>query len=285
MIKYFVLYILLGLAIISGSVNVAEAKASKTSQSEDLKNLNKARKLYAKNKLSDALEYYEKVSKSSDYWVESVEEKAWTYTRQKNYDKAIAALKSIFNPVFAPFIGPETYVLSAYIDLKICDYKGAFDKIALFKAEMLPRVDALESIVNNPNSDFVNSWVKRLSNDKPNEKITSSEQLGKDLTKLPRYIQKETRKITNKRMKQLAQADLKEIKKSLNKLKIIEVEVAQRSFVYEKEEETADLKFDKRKASDILIFPDEQGSGEVWLDEIGKYEVRTNKCNPNGGKS
>lgn len=282
MIKYFALYILLGLAIISGSSTVAEAKASKKAvQSEDLKNLNKARKLYGQNKLVDAIEHYEKVSKTSDYWVESVEEKAWAYTRQKDYNKALAALKSIFNPVFAPFIGPETYVLSAYLDLRICNYKGAFDKIALFKAEMLPRVEALEDIVNNPKSEFATHWVNRFAK----EQITSSEQLGKDLTKLPRYIQKETRKITHNRLKQMAQADLKEIKKNLNKLKIIEVEVAQRSFVYEKPEKTAKLKFDKRRASDILIFPDEQGSGEVWLDEIGKYEVRTTRCNSSGDKS
>jgi ABC-type proline/glycine betaine transport system ATPase subunit len=178
--------------------------------------------------------------------------------------------------VFAPYLGPETYVLSAFIDLKICDYKSAFDKIALFKAEMLPRVDALESIVNNPNSEFVNSWVQKFAKGD----IVQSSQLGKDLVKLPRYIQRETRKITNSRMKSLAKADLKEISKDLKKMKIIEIEVAQRSFAYEKPPQK-ELQFDKRKSSDVLIFPDEQDSGEVWLDEIGKYEVKTNKCPTN----
>lgn len=283
--KLFIVSILTGFAIMSGSLNYANAASKK---SEDLINLNTARKYYAKDDLDKAITYYNKVSKSSDYWVESIEEKAWAYTRKNDYNSAIATLKSIFNPVFAPYIGPETYVLSAFIDLKICDYKSAFDKIALFKAEMLPRVDALESIVNDSNSQFVNSWVQKFSKGD----IVQSSQLGKDLVKLPRYIQRDTRKITNSRMKSLAQADLDEISKDLKKMKIIEIEVAQRSFVYEKPKDKK-LKFDKRKSSDTLIFPDEQDSGEVWLDEIGKYEVKTNKCPTNsnndpkvaGGKS
>jgi tetratricopeptide (TPR) repeat protein len=275
MSKFSKSFILAGLLIIGSSQFVQASQ-----KSEDLVTLNLARKLYEKNELDKAIETYDKISKASDYWVESIEEKAWAYTRQKNYEKAIATLKSVFNPVFSPYIGPETYVLSAFIDLKICDYKSAFDKIKLFKAEMLPRVDALESIVANPNSPFVNSWTQKLASGN----IKTGDQLGQDLTKLPRYIQRDTQQMTNERMKVLAKKDLEEISKNLRKLKIIEIEVAQRSFVYEK---TAShkLKFDKRKSSDILVFPDEQNSGEVWLDEIGKYEVKTNKCPTAGGKS
>lgn len=276
MIKAFVIYILVGLAIAGTSLSFAEAN----DKSQDLIIMNKARKLYEKNELDKAIEEYNKVSKESDYWVESVEEKAWAYTRKNDYASAIGALKSIFNSVFAPYIGPETYVLSAFIDLKICDYKSAFDKIALFKAEMLPKVNALEEITENPNSQFVNSWVQKLSKGD----IKTADQLGKDLIKLPRFIQRDTRKITNDRIKTLAQKDLEEISKNLKKMKIIEVEVAQRSFVYEKEKPEK-LKFDKRKSADILVFPDEQDSGEIWLDEIGKYEVKTNKCPSAGGKS
>ncbi len=276
MIKAFVIYILIGLAIAGTSMRFAEA----ASKAEDLVILNQARKLYEKNELDKAIAKYEQISKDSDFWVESVEEKAWAYTRKQDYNSAIGALKSTFNAVFSPYIGPETYVLSAFVDLKICDYKSAFDKIALYKAEMLPRVEALEAIVQNPNSEFVNTWVQKLSKGD----ITRGEQLGKDLTKLPRFIQRDAKKMTNARMKSLAQKDLEEISKNLKKMKIIEVEVAQRSFVYEKEKPEK-LKFDKRKSADILVFPDEQESGEVWLDEIGKYEVKTNKCPTAGGKS
>ena len=275
MIKAFVIYILIGLVIAGTSLNFANA----ASKSEDLTRLNSARKLYEKNELDKAIAEYEKISKDSDYWVESVEEKAQAYTRKQDYAAAIGALKSIFNSVFSPYIGPETYVLSAFVDLKICDYKSAFNKISLYKSAMLPKVEALESLAQNPNSEFANTWVQKLAKGD----ITKAEQLGKDLVKLPRYIQRDTRKITNKRLSSLAKADLEEISKNLKKMKIIEVEVAQRSFVYEKEKPEK-LKFDKRKSADILVFPDEQDSGEVWLDEIGKYEVKTNKC-PAGGKS
>lgn len=273
---------LLSIAIAAVSVTAIAAP-----KSDDLKTLNRARKLYEKNELDKAISEYDKISKSSDYWVESIEEKAWAQTKQKDYEKAIGTLKSIFNPVFAPYIGPETYVLSAFIELKMCDYKEAFDKIALYKKEMLPRVEALESIINNSNPEFVNNWVQKLSTGQ----ITSAEQLGQDITKLPRFIQKEAGRMTATKMKALAKKDLEEISKNLKKMKIIEVEVAQRSFTYEKTKQ-AKLKFDKRKSADILVFPDEQ-DGEVWLDEIGKYEVKANKCqdqavkptHADGGKS
>jgi hypothetical protein len=276
MMKYFFLYILLGLAIVSTSLNFANA----SSKSEDLVNLNTARKLYEKNELDKAITFYDKVSKASDFWIEAVEEKAWAYTREKNYEKAIGTLKSVLNPVFLPAIGPETYVLSAFIDLKICDYKSAFDKISLFKSQMVPRVNSLEAIVANPNSEFVNGWVQKLASGK----VTTADQLGNDIAKLPRFVERDTQHMTNSRMKMLAAKDLAEISKNLKKFKIIEVEVAQRSFVYEKTA-SQKLKFDKRKSADILVFPDEQNSGEVWLDEIGKYEVKTNKCPTAGGKS
>lgn len=275
MIKAFIVYILIGLAIAGTSLNFANASG----KSEDLANLNLARKLYEKNELDKAIETYQKIPKSSDYWAESIEETAWAHARKQDYEKAIGTLKSVFNPVFAPFIGPETYVLSAFIDLKMCDYKDAYEKISRFKAQMLPRVEALESITKNTNPEFVNNWIQKLSSGE----IKTADQLGKDLTKLPRFIHRDTKKITVSRMKELAQRDLDEISKNLKKMKIIEVEVAQRSFAYEKPEKTAKLKFDKRKSSDILVFPDEQ-DGEVWLDEIGKYEVKANKCPSKGAK-
>lgn len=275
MLKIFIVYILVGLAIAGTSLNFANA----ASQSDDLRILNQARKLYEKNQLDKAIETYKKIPKSSDYWVESIEETAWAYARKKDYEKAIATLKSIFNPVFAPYIGPETYVLSAFVELKLCDYKGVHDRIQAFKSEMLPRVEALENIVAGKNSEFVNNWVQKIAAGE----ITNASQLGQDITKLPRFIQKDTRNMTLARVKELAKKDLEEISKNLKKMKILEIEATQRAYVYEKSEKTEKLKFNKRKSSDILVFPDEQ-DGEVWLDEIGKYEVKAAKCPTAGEK-
>ncbi len=275
MLKAFIVYILVGIAIAGTSLQFANASA----QSEDLKLLNQARKLYEKNQLDKAIEAYSKIPKASDYWAESIEETAWAHARKKDYEKAIATLKSVFNPVFAPYIGPETYVLSSFIELKLCDYKGAYDRIKTFKAEMLPRVEALENIVNDKNLEFVNSWVQKLSSGS----IKTADQLGKDINKLPRFIQRDTKKMTLARMKELAKKDLEEISKNLKKMKIIEIEGTQRSYAYVKPDKTEKLKFDTRKSSDILVFPDEQ-DGEVWLDEIGKYEVKASKCPTAGEK-
>jgi len=262
------------------------AKASKGTNDKDLQNMNKARKLFEKNKITEAIETYNQVSKNSDFWTDSMEEKAWAHTKSQDYDKALAELKSIFNPVFLPFAGPETIMLASFIDYKICNYKGVFEKIKIYKETMLPRVEALEALVRNTKSELVKNTLAKLAK----ENITGSN-LGTDISKLPRFFYADkklvdavrsgkTQKAQN-RLAVLANRDLDEISKNLKKMKVIEIEVIQRSFLIEPQQLQGDLKFDKKKSADIMIFPDEADSSEVWLDEIGNYEVKTMKCPTN----
>lgn len=255
--------------------------AASRSKSTELLTLNKARSLYAKNKLKDAIAVYDKIPKSSDYWVEAIEEKAWAYTRMQDYEKALAQLKSILNPVFLPYVGPESIMLASFIDLKICNYKGVFDKIKLFKNEMLPRVEALEALTKDPSAPVALSLTSKMS-----QGNVTGGMLGRDLTKLPRYSYRDKLLLKSpKRMSLLAKNDLEEISKNLKKMKILEIEVIQRSYAYDKSLTDKDLDFESAP-KDALEFPtSDKPNQEVWLDEIGNYEVKTQKCAPlHGGR-
>src|SRR5690606_6659067 len=120
----------------------------------NISTMNKARELFAKGKLIESIEEYNKVSRSSDFWIDSLEEKAWAYVRLNDFGKALAELKSIVNPMFISFVSPEAVMLSAFIDLKTCNYKGVFEKINIYKKEMLPRVEALENIVSGSDTSY-----------------------------------------------------------------------------------------------------------------------------------
>ncbi len=84
-------------------------------------------------KFTEAAEQYDKVSKVSPYWLNSLEEKAWTQYQLKNTGKSLAVLKTLTNPVFADEVSPEVYFLQSLNQLKTCDYLAVFKTIEQFK--------------------------------------------------------------------------------------------------------------------------------------------------------
>lgn len=267
---------------ITKAISVIESLIQKSSLNKNLLYLTLGRLQYQKNNLALAIDAYNKVEKESDYWVDALEEKAWAYTRNQDYNKALAELKSILNPVFINLASPESVMLAAFVDLKICNYKGVAEKIPLFKKLMLPKVEGLEMLVKNPKSDLATQYISKMK-----EKSLTAADIGQDVVKLPRYFYRDTQLAQHPElMKKLAQNDLDIISKNLKKMKIIEIELIQRTQTSDvKLAEDKDLKFDKTKSKDALVFPVEQNSNEIWLDEIGKFDVQTTQCptNPKSG--
>lgn len=259
-------------------------------QPQDKMILNKARFLYAKARYSEAIQNYSLIPPSSDFWLESLEEKAWAFTSLKDYEKALAELHSITTPIWSPQVGPETYMLSAFVSLKICAYKDVLKKIEYFKKVMVPRVDSLQDLINKPPSEDLWNLVYKIK--EPNLNLVM---LGKQAEKLPRYffrdkalisfIQLNKRPESLKRLRQLAKNDLDEIELNLKKMKIIDIQVAQKvltqdknSLIPSKNSETQKLEFSKIDKNNTVTFPVSGDNDEVWLDEVGKFQVRTNLC-------
>ncbi len=251
-------------------------------QAEDLRLLTEARILFAKDKLDESLEVYSKIPVSSDFWLDSLEERAWVHTRQKNYEKALGELKSVANKVWAPQTGPETMMLSAFVSLKICAYKDVLEKIEQFKSRMIPRVESLEGLMSQPNSPRLRKHLEKAA--KGDLRLSN---LGSEAEKFPRYFYRDIDLLTafrngdqnqvNARLKSLAERDLDDIQKNLKKMKVIEIEVIQRVFTQDElKMGKKNLNFEAYDRNSQVSFP--VSDDEVWVDEVGSYEVRAQQC-------
>lgn len=280
------------ISLFFGLINVFSAEKTLSDESSrrpasnaqiaDLELLNEARRLFAENKLDEALVVYSKIPASSDFWLDSLEERAWVYTRKSNYEKALGDLKSVANKVWAPQTGPETMMLSAFVSLKICAYKDVLEKIEQFKTRMIPRVESLEGLLERPVTPRLRKHLAQAA--KGDLRLS---QLGSEAEKFPRYFFRDQELINAftsnaestvaSRIKTLAERDLEEIQKNLKKMKVIEVEVIQRVFSADELKMGKNkLDFEKYDRSSQVSFP--ISDDEVWVDEVGSYEVRAQQC-------
>jgi tetratricopeptide (TPR) repeat protein len=266
-------------------------------------------------KFDEALKYYKGVSKSSDFWLESLEEQAWSRLRQNDYEKALGSFHTLMAPVFAPQVGPEAYLIGSFSDLKICDYNATFDALKGFKNKYKDKTTELEELAKTGNSPAVESALKKLS-----QGPTSWASLGSDVKKLPMFFNRDvptlraldkfnsytieaakaraakelavatsadakaasTRGQISKRIMTLAQNDLNGLSKIVQKLHIVEVEAIQRMGVTQKTAAKTSRDSDE-SINDQVRFPKEN---EVWLDEVSHYQVQAKGCQAaHGGKS
>jgi hypothetical protein len=271
------LIILIGL----GSL-LSQARAS------DIDLMTSARKAFKQNKLQEAIDIYSKVPVSSDFWLDSIEERAWAHTRNMNYEKALGDLKSVGNRFWSSQTGPETMMLSAFVSFKICAFKDVLRKVDQFKSRMHPRVESLEKIMTEPLSEGFREAMVRAAEGK-----LRMSQLGSDAEKYPRYFYRDHKLIAASlakdekslisRLRFLASRDLDEIERNLKKMKILEVEVIQRAFSDNKISKTKkDLRFGNYDRSSQVAFP--VSDEEIWVDEVGHYEVKAESCSSSVGR-
>ena len=245
---------------------------------EDLLFITAARLLYQNEAFEKAISYYKKIPRTSDYWLESLEERAWAYAKRGQYDEAKSDLQTLMAPLFAPHLGPEPYLLNSFVELKTCNYKGVFEGLKTFKDRYQKRSEALKALTQNPKTPETLKFLERLKS----EPLTQTK-LGADAQKLPRLAHRDqslkeaissgSPSAAYEKIKLLAQADLDEVSKVLKKMHVIEVEAIQRMHTAQPVE-GGDLK-DHEAGSNQIKFP---YSGEVWLDELDHYKVSSDNC-------
>lgn len=117
---------------------------------------------FQKGEFEKATEYYTQVPKSSDFWFESVEERAWAAIREGNYAKALGDATTLTTPVFTPLIGPEPYFMAAFSGLKICDYPMIFKFSEKFKKRFKSTSAGLEELVKTGTSAAAQKALAKL---------------------------------------------------------------------------------------------------------------------------
>lgn len=139
---------------------LADMKQSLISQ--DQIDLAYGRIYFQKGDLSKALHHYNKIPKSSDFWLEAREERAWTYVRLNQENKALADIMTLRTPIFRPLLGPEPHFLHNFINLKICDYPQIFKTSEHFKDISRDRLNHLQTLAQKGQSEPALTALMRL---------------------------------------------------------------------------------------------------------------------------
>ena len=158
-------------------------KAPNNPISTDLMTITAARLLFQNGYLDAATNYYAKIPKSSDYWLDAQEELGWTEMRKAQPQNVLAITRTLVHPAFSGQVGPETYVLRSLAQLKVCDYPGVVESMKTFREQFRDRALKLQALKDNAATPPVERFVK-LEEAKP-LKLTDE---GADIHVLPRYI-------------------------------------------------------------------------------------------------
>ncbi len=267
--------------------------------------MTKARLLYQDGDVRGALKVYKQVPSDSDWWIESLEERAWGHLRIGEHGPALAQLNTLKAPMFKPLVGPEPYFLTGLIHLRVCDYPKVFDSIKTFKTEYRERLVAIQTLAKAGQTEsslkalaklqagpltlhtiiseanllprFLlrdREFVQHLENlKKEQSKKGQSESFA--LTNQSKALANQSLTLASRRLKALAERDLKEMSEILKKMQLLEAEVIQRIHIAEKPKGRAHRAVDLPKGEEVLVFND---TGEFWLDELDNYYVNTKGC-------
>ena len=300
-------------------------KNEKSPISQDLINLTAGRLLFQNGYFDAAIKYYQRISKQSDYWVDSQEELAWSYLRKGEPQNALGISKTLMNPSLKGFVGAEAYFVSSLGHLKVCDYPLVMETLVTFPKHYRERTIELNALSKGEREAVVNQLIEKMK-----AGPVTWEQLGKQAHSLPRMINRDHKliqlvKIQNAfvkeaaaadklyaqslaltglqgrfdtlkkdtelrlktassasktRVETLAAAEVKEIKRILDKLHIVEAELIQQvdmaGRITKHTEDKVDVKKGEpsTKRSDALVFA---GSSEVWFDELSNFKVDVKK--------
>ncbi len=264
----------------------SDEAAKPTSVPRDRLLMTKARLLYQDGDVRSALKVFEQVPSDSDWWIESLEERAWGHLRIGEHGLALAQLNTLKAPMFKPLVGPEPYFLTGLIHLRVCDYPKVFDSIKTFKTEYRDRLVAIQNLANVGQTE---NSLKALT--KLQSGALTLHTIISEANYLPRFLLRDrefiqhmenskkgnTKSLTlaGLRLKALAERDVKEMSEILKKMQLLEAEVIQRIHIAEKPKGRAHRSVEIPKGEEVLMFND---TGEFWLDELDRYHVSAKGC-------
>jgi hypothetical protein len=275
-------------------------------------NIALARLFYQDRKFKEALETYKQIPKSSDYWLDGIEERAWTKVQLGEPEQALTDTQTILTPLFAAQAGSQPYFLATFSNLQICDYSSIFKRIQEFKTREKTRLEDLQKYTTQAYPRWVlttleeNLSVRSLiiaekekmflprgivTDSEMAKSIQTAKALHQESTKaasfglgnVQAHLQDHLVTVEDqilKRLRLLAQDELGEASQTIRKLHLIQAEAVQHIYVQDKA--TTSTKSANVSGKERMTFPDD---GEVWLDEIDSYQIRAKTCPSRKGKT
>lgn len=126
--------------------------------------LDLARVYFQAGELHKAAEAYDKVSRQEELYPASREELAWTYLRMND----VGGLRGLTNQLTRLdniADRPESYVLQAISNLKVCNYAAAKQDIQFFTRELTPvarKIDAVSKLSKAPAPARPDVWTQSI---------------------------------------------------------------------------------------------------------------------------
>lgn len=105
-----------------------------------------ARTHYGHKQNRYAIYYYDKITRGSDQWLESLFEASWAHFRIGQYEKALGNLVTLSSPFFKDEYFPEAMILKAATYYENCRYREARAILDQFEQIYQPVHDELERI-------------------------------------------------------------------------------------------------------------------------------------------
>ncbi len=132
---------------IKGAVRALQALASKNipAVERDRVYLSIGRLDYEIGYFDAAIKAYENVEKTGPSWMEALEETAWSEFRAGRPEATIGKLKTVTSIAFKDDTKSEPFFLMGLAQLRVCDFKGVFKTIDLFKSRFDGLAKTLEA--------------------------------------------------------------------------------------------------------------------------------------------
>ena len=283
----FTLNYIVAFLLVILTAQLARAEGAKI---DDRKTMRDARVAFEKKDFRRSISLYSKIPATSDYWPESLEERAWALVHVKEHDQALALVKTLTAPPVKSEIGAEPYLLSALVQLRLCDYDELFKVMKRFKSDVKLRYEALKELAKTGATDASEKFLTRSIEIGQMSRVSAGPELGS----LPRLVYRDAKiqsafkdmlkpgasdrhaRIVGLRLKALAARDVKDLDIVLRKFHLIEVEAVSRMYsdIHLADGKTPATEI-KRDAN-TLVFPDDDE--DVWLDELDNYHVNAKGC-------
>lgn len=100
--------------------------------------MNVARTYFAAENWTQAVFWFDKIPRSSDYWPEAAFEKGWAYFRADDMQGTLATLLNHESPFFDGWYFPEADLLRAYGEFMMCKFADASKSMDGFVARYTP---------------------------------------------------------------------------------------------------------------------------------------------------
>jgi tetratricopeptide (TPR) repeat protein len=113
----------------------------------DLAWLSLARIYYSTRHWASAIEAWNRIPPSSEYWLDSLFEQSWARFQTDGFDRALGNIHTLNSPYFDTAFYPEALVLQAVIYFGQCHYDRAEQSVNRFTEIYQPIRDELESSI------------------------------------------------------------------------------------------------------------------------------------------